>query len=79
MVAVNFNGLFAPAGVPKPIVDRIAQLTLAAMADEEFQKPMITSGFEPIIDSGPEASQRMVASEIERWAPIIKATGFKLD
>ena len=25
MVAANFNGLFAPAGVPKPIIDRIAQ------------------------------------------------------
>ena len=79
MVAVNFNGLFAPAGVPRPIIDQIARLTRAALADEEFQKPMITSGFEPIVDSGPEQAQRMVADELARWTPIIKATGFKVE
>ena len=61
MVAANFNGLFAPAGVPKAIIDQIAKATRAAMADDELQKPMITSGFEPVLDSGPEAAQRMVA------------------
>ena len=38
---------------------------------------MIKSGFEPVLDSGPEAAERMVASELARWTPIIKATGFK--
>jgi tripartite-type tricarboxylate transporter receptor subunit TctC len=79
MVAANFNGLFGPAGVPKPIVDRIAQATAAAMQDESFQKPMINSGFEPILDSGPESAQRMVAAEFNRWVPIMKATGFKVE
>ena len=58
MVAANFNGLFAPAGVPKDVIERIAQLTRAAMADHEIQESMITSGFEPMPDSGPEAAQR---------------------
>ena len=48
MVAANFNGLFAPAGLPKPIIDLIAQATHTMMQDEEFQKPLITSGFEPV-------------------------------
>ena len=56
MVAANFNGLFAPAGVPKPVIDRIAQLTNAAVAEKEVQKALITSGFEPIPNSGPEAA-----------------------
>jgi tripartite-type tricarboxylate transporter receptor subunit TctC len=79
MVAANFNGLFAPAGVPQPILERITQLTRAAVTDEEVQKSMITSGFEPIVDSGPEAAQRMVADELARWTPIIRATGFKME
>ena len=79
MVAVNFNGLFAPARVAKPIIDRIADLTRAAMADEEFRKPMITSGFEPILESGPDAARHMVADELARWTPIIQATGFKME
>jgi tripartite-type tricarboxylate transporter receptor subunit TctC len=79
MLAANFNGLFGPAGIPKTIVDQIAQATRTAMLDENFQKPMITSGFEPILDSGPDAAQRMIADELGRWAPIMKATGFKVE
>jgi tripartite-type tricarboxylate transporter receptor subunit TctC len=77
MVAANFNGLFAPAGVPKAIVDRLAQLTKAAVAEKEVQQALIRSGFEPILDSGPEAGQRVVESELKRWTPVVKATNFK--
>jgi tripartite-type tricarboxylate transporter receptor subunit TctC len=79
MVAANFNGLFARAGTPKPILDRITQLTRAALADDEVQKSLITSGFEPILDSGAEEASRMVADELARWVPIIKATGFRIE
>jgi len=79
MVAANFNGLFARAGTPKPILDRITALTRAMLADAEVQKSLITSGFEPILDSGPEQASRMVADELARWVPIIKATGFKME
>jgi tripartite-type tricarboxylate transporter receptor subunit TctC len=79
MVAANFNGLFARAGTPKPILDRVTELTHNVMADEEVQKSLITSGFEPTPDSGPEQASRMVADELARWTPIIKATGFKME
>lgn len=79
MVAANFNGLFAPAGTPKPVLDQITQLTRAAMANEALQKTMIVSGFEPIADSGPEAAQQMVSEEMARWVPIMKSTGFKME
>jgi tripartite-type tricarboxylate transporter receptor subunit TctC len=78
MVAANFNGLFAPAGVPKDIITMLADETRAAMADPEIQKLMITSGFEPVLDSGPEPAQQEVASEYARWTPIIKKLGFKV-
>jgi tripartite-type tricarboxylate transporter receptor subunit TctC len=78
MVAANFNGLFAPAGVPKDIIDALADETRKAMADPQVQQQMITSGFEPVLDSGPEPAQQEVASELARWTPIIKATGFKV-
>ena len=79
MVAANFNGLFAPAATPRPILDQIATLTRAAMADEALQKTMIVSGFEPLVDSGPEAAQQMVVDELARWVPIMKSTGFKME
>ena len=77
MIAANFNGLFAPAGVPKPIVDRLAQLTKAMVAEKDVQQALLKSGFEPINDSGPEAAQQTVASEVKRWTPVVKATKFK--
>ncbi len=77
MVAANFNGLFAPAGVPKDIIDLIANETRTAMADKALQEQMITQGFEPVLDSGPEEAQRETLSELERWTPIVKKIGFK--
>jgi tripartite-type tricarboxylate transporter receptor subunit TctC len=79
MVAANFNGLFAPAALPRPILDQLATVTAALVRDPEFQQRLVTSGFEPILDSGPEAAQKLVADELLRWTPIMKATDFKLE
>src|SRR5208282_2068088 len=54
MVAANLNGVFAPAGLQKSLVGEIAKATRAAMNDASFVQPMIDSGFEPLLDSGPE-------------------------
>ncbi len=45
----------------------------------EFQRALLTSGFEPIADSGPQQAQRLVSDELARWTPIMKATNFKLE
>jgi len=79
MVAANFNGLFAPAGVPAAIVDQLAGATRRLMADEAFDRLLVASGFEPTPESGPQQAQRLVADEVKRWTPIIKATNFKME
>ena len=79
MVAGNLNGLFAPAGVPKAIVDQIADATRKAVADADFQKILVTSGFEPILNSGPDATRAFIAEETARWVPVMKAANFKLE
>jgi tripartite-type tricarboxylate transporter receptor subunit TctC len=79
MVASNFNGLFAPAGLAPAIVDQLADATRRVMAEPEFQRTLVTSGFEPIVDSGPQQTQRLVSDELARWKPIIQATNFKLE
>jgi len=79
MIAGNLNGLFAPAGVANAVIDQIAVATRAAVADAEFQRILIASGFEPILDSGPEQTRAFIAAEHERWVPIIRATGFKME
>src|SRR5215475_264933 len=79
MVASNFNGLFAPAGLPPAIVGELAQATRKVMDDPEFQRTLATSGFEPIAEPGPQQAQRLVSDELTRWTPIMKSTNFKLE
>lgn len=79
LASQQFIGLFAPKGTPKAIIDQIAQATRTAMADRELQRMFASSGFEPDPDSGPDKARRLVESEIEKWTPIIKSIGLKLD
>jgi len=79
MVAGNLNGVFAPAGVPDAIIAEIADATRRMMADAEVQAILVRSGFEPVLDSGPQATRAFVSDELQRWTPIIKAIGFKME
>ncbi len=79
MIAGNLNGLFAPAGVPDAIIEAIAAATRRMMVDAEVQGILVRSGFEPVLDSGPEATRAFVGEELRRWTPIMKATGFKME
>ena len=79
MIAGNLNGLFAPAGVPAATVERVAQATRGIMAQPDVQSILVASGFEPILDSGPEATRAFIAAETARWLPIMKAANFKME
>ena len=79
MIGLLFLGLFAPAATPKPIVDRIAAASRAVMADAEFQKVLIAQGLEAIHDSDSEKAKLFMDEEIARWAPVVKASGFKVE
>src|SRR5215204_871168 len=79
MIGVLFLGLFAPAGTPKAVVDRIAEATAKAMADPEFQKVLVASGLEAIADSNSEKAKAFIDAEIGRWGPVVKAAGFKVE
>src|SRR5919197_2690828 len=79
MIAGNLTGLFAPAGIAQAIVDQIAEATRKSMTDADLQHVLIASGFEPILDSGPDATRQFISDELKRWTPIMKATGFKME
>jgi tripartite-type tricarboxylate transporter receptor subunit TctC len=79
MIAGNLNGLFAPVGIAQPIIEQIAEATRQMMGDADVQRILVSSGFEPILDSGPEATRQFIAEELARWTPIIKSTGFKME
>ena len=72
-------GLFAPKGTPRPIVEQVANATRTFMADPDLQQLYVRSGFEPNLDSSPEALRHAVEEEVVRWTPIVKAIGLKFD
>jgi tripartite-type tricarboxylate transporter receptor subunit TctC len=78
MVGQLALGLFVPAGTPKAIVERVAEATRTALADAEYQKALIASGFESLPASGPDQARRYMADEHVRWKPVVDAIGLKV-
>jgi tripartite-type tricarboxylate transporter receptor subunit TctC len=75
--ASAWNGLFAPKGTPKPILDRLTDALDKALDDETSRKRMLVLGSD--IPDKPERGQQaflaLIKKEIARWSPIIKASG----
>jgi tripartite-type tricarboxylate transporter receptor subunit TctC len=79
LVWEGFHGIFAPANTSPDIVKKLADANHAVMADPKFQKFLIDSGIEPEPNSTPQEVRRIIASEVERWTPVIKGIGLQLD
>jgi tripartite-type tricarboxylate transporter receptor subunit TctC len=75
MIAQTTFGIVAPAGTPKPILDRIDAVTQKLMADEAFQTKLVGIGFEPMLGLGPARAEQQFKDETVRWLPIVKANG----
>lgn len=75
--ASAWNALFAPKGTPKPVLDKLTAALDKALDDEATRKRLLDLGSDiPGKDRrGQEALAKLVTSEIEKWSPIIKASG----
>jgi tripartite-type tricarboxylate transporter receptor subunit TctC len=71
-VSQIFFGVFAPAGTPKPVLEKLNDVTQAAWADKDFQKKLVESGFEPMLGLGPERSDRYLKEEFAKWNPVVQ-------
>ena len=75
--ATGWNALFAPKGTPKEIVEKLNATARAALKDEKVRKRLLELGAEVPNDANqtPEALEKLVRSEIDKWVPIIKSAG----
>ena len=71
-------GLMAPAGTPRDVINRLNQAAVEATKAPTFVKRMTDLGYN-IIPGSPEDMTRMLQQEIQRWTPIVKASGAKVD
>lgn len=68
--------LFAPAGTPDAILDRLQTESAAALRTPEATRTLGDAGF-TIVGSTRQDLQRLLQTEAERWTAVVKATGFK--
>ncbi|MDB5558230.1 MAG: hypothetical protein JWQ36_1164 [Enterovirga sp.] len=75
--ATGWNALFAPKGTPPAIVERLNAAARAALANEGTRKRLLELGAELPDEAGrsPQALGQLVASEIEKWVPVIRKAG----
>lgn len=74
----SWFGLVAPAGTPKPVIDRLSQALNKALADPALQASYKQSGFyAPKSPNSPEAFGKTIASEIDKWSAVVKRADIK--
>src|SRR5436190_19801117 len=72
-----WHGVFAPRGTPPAIVEKLSMALIGALNDPDLVKRFREISTEPMSAdrATPTAAQQTLTSEIDRWAPIIKAAG----
>lgn len=71
-------GFGGPAGVPQPIVDKLAAAGTKALEAPEVKEKLAALGSDPW-PMAPKGLHDRIVSEIAVWAPIVKASGAKVD
>ena len=76
---VAWQGVVAPSGTPRPIVDILATQLAKLMADPATRQRLTNLSLEPLPPSTPDSFAAYIASEVARWATIVKNSGTELE
>ena len=69
-------GVFAPAGLPDAITQKLHTTIVAALAEPRLREQLKTEGA-TAVGNTPKEFTAFVRGDIERWAPVVKASGAK--
>ena len=72
---VTWFGFGAPAGTPPEIVQRLRDEFARAAADPTVKEKLDQAGLDPIDQMQPAEFARLIASDLAKWTPIVKAAG----
>jgi len=73
----TFQGVYAPAGTPQPIVDRLVRELTAILARPDVQERFAKSGL-PVVAEGPEVFRARIAREVSMYKDIIDKAGLRV-
>ena len=76
--ASSWFGLLAPAGTPPDIVNAIQREVAKAIASPAVKEKLLAQGAIPSGNT-PQEFAKLIDSELKKWAPVVKASGAKVD
>ena len=71
--AVQYYGVTAPAGVPRPIVDRLDKALRAMLTSDDIKKRLVAAGSDPA-PSTPDGYAENIQREEGKWAALIRSS-----
>jgi tripartite-type tricarboxylate transporter receptor subunit TctC len=78
-IAATFFGIYAPAGTPQPIIDKLNQAMVAVETKPDFQqKFLISRGLTPVLESAEQFARELPADRAE-GLDVVKASGLYPD
>ncbi|HLH89881.1 MAG TPA: tripartite tricarboxylate transporter substrate binding protein [Xanthobacteraceae bacterium] len=77
VVVVGWSGILAPAGVPKPIVDKLHDGLVKVLAMPDVKATLATQGSPAVSSKTPEDFGRFIKSEMDKFHPVIQAAGLE--
>ena len=75
---VGFYGFLAPAGTPKPIVDKLSDAFKQVLAMPDVRNRMVSQGADPAF-LGADDFAKFIQAELPKWATAVQKSGAKLD
>ena len=74
-----WQSVVAPAGTPKPVIDRLYASLAKAMVAPDVKQKLAAAGIEPAISKSPEDFAAFIKAQAEVREKVIKVVGMKLD
>lgn len=73
-----WNGIMVPAATPKPIIARLNSEINAVMKQPDVVQKLNAQGFD-LVGGAPEDFGRLIRGDVERWSPVVRRLGLKVD
>ncbi len=71
-------GIVGPAGIPKPVVQKLNESLIVGMRSAVMRQRISAAGFE-LWTSTPDEFARVIRGDRDRWGPIVRASGARVD
>ncbi len=72
-------GLYAPAGTPKPIIERFRAALVESLRDERIAKQLTETQQMSLVLSGPEELRSFASEQARIWGAVVRANNIKAD